>query len=63
MGDILTLVEKASESIKDEEAEELTKRIMKAKFDFNDFLKQYKMVSSMGSMSQVMRMLPGGVHP
>ena len=35
------------------------KRLMTAKFDFTDFLAQYKAVTSMGGMSQVMKMLPG----
>ena len=60
MGDVLTLVEKAEASIKEEDAQALTKRLLSAKFDFNDFLKQYKMVSGMGSMSSIMKMLPGG---
>ena len=59
MGDVVTLVEKAEEAIKAEEAEELTRRMMSAKFDFNDFLKQYKAISGMGSMAQVVKMIPG----
>jgi len=59
MGDVLTLVEKAESSIKEEDAQEMTRRMMSANFDFNDFLKQYKMVSGMGSMGQIMKMLPG----
>ncbi|KAK9804333.1 hypothetical protein WJX72_007576 [[Myrmecia] bisecta] len=59
MGDILTLVEKAEQSIKASEAEEITKKIMQAKFDFNDFVKQYKMVTSMGTMGQLVKMFPG----
>ncbi len=59
MGDVLTLVEKAEAAIKEEDAEAVTKRLLSAKFDFNDFLKQYKMVSGMGSMGTIMKMLPG----
>lgn len=59
MGDVVTLVEKAEAAIKEEEAAEMTKKIMSAKFDFNDFLKQYKMVTGMGSMSQIVKMIPG----
>jgi len=59
MGDIVTLVEKAEDAIKAEEAEEMTRKIMLAKFDFNDFLAQYKMVTGMGSMTQVVKMIPG----
>jgi len=59
MGDVLSLVEKAEEAIAEEEAEYQMKRLMTAKFDFTDFLAQYKAVTSMGGMSQVMKMLPG----
>ena len=59
MGDILSLVEKAEESIKADDAEVMMKRIMEQKFDFNDFLKQTKMTTGMGGMSSVSRMIPG----
>ncbi|CAN8064087.1 unnamed protein product [Agarophyton chilense] len=59
MGDVLTFVEKAQEELDEKEAERMTKRMMEAKFDFNDFLKQTKMISTMGSLSGVMKMLPG----
>ncbi len=59
MGDVLSLVEKAEESIKADEADQMTKRIMQQKFDFNDFLKQSQMMSSMGGMGNLTKMLPG----
>ncbi|KAI0563419.1 signal recognition particle SRP54 ffh [Gracilaria domingensis] len=59
MGDVLTFVEKAQEEMDEKEAEKMTKRMMEAKFDFNDFLKQTKMISTMGSLAGVMKMLPG----
>ncbi|KAL4430056.1 hypothetical protein ABPG77_004426, partial [Micractinium sp. CCAP 211/92] len=59
MGDVVTLVEKAEEAVNADEAAELAKRMMTAKFDFNDFLKQYKMVSGMGNLSSLVKMLPG----
>lgn len=59
MGDVLSLVEKAEEAIKDDEAKAITKRIMEEKFDFNDFLKQSKMMSGMGGVSNLTKMLPG----
>lgn len=62
MGDVLTLVEKAEESIKADEADEMTKRIMQQKFDFNDFLKQSQMMSGMGGMGNLTKMLPGLPH-
>jgi signal recognition particle subunit SRP54 len=59
MGDVVTLVEKAEEAIKADEAEAAIARMMTAKFDFNDFLQQYKLVNGMGSMTEVMKMIPG----
>ena len=58
-GDILSLVEKAEESIQADEAQRVTQRLLAAKFDFNDFLAQFKMMNNMGSMGAVMKMLPG----
>ena len=58
-GDILSLVEKAESNIKADDAANLTKRLLAAKFDFNDFLGQYKMLNNMGPMGSVMKMLPG----
>ena len=45
--------------MKQEDAEELQKKIMSAKFDFNDFLKQTRAVARMGSMTRVIGMIPG----
>lgn len=45
--------------MRQEDAEELQKKIMSAKFDFNDFLKQTRAVAQMGSMSRVIGMIPG----
>ncbi|CAL5419694.1 unnamed protein product [Camellia sinensis] len=59
MGDVLSFVEKAQEVMRQEDAEELQKKIMSAKFDFNDFLKQTRAVAQMGSMSRVIGMIPG----
>ncbi|XP_038986687.1 signal recognition particle 54 kDa protein, chloroplastic-like [Phoenix dactylifera] len=59
MGDVLSFVEKAQEVMQQEDAEELQKKIMSAKFDFNDFLKQTRAVAQMGSMSRVIGMIPG----
>jgi len=59
MGDVLTLVERAEEAFKEEEAKKIQEKMMSAKFDYNDFLKQFEMVSKMGPMGQVMKMLPG----
>ncbi|KAB1222585.1 Signal recognition particle 54 kDa protein, chloroplastic [Morella rubra] len=59
MGDVLAFVEKAQEVMRQEDAEELQKKIMSAKFDFNDFLKQTRAVARMGSMTRVIGMIPG----
>ncbi|XVF76188.1 hypothetical protein PTKIN_Ptkin13bG0246600 [Pterospermum kingtungense] len=59
MGDVLSFVEKAQEVMRQEDAEELQKKIMSAKFDFNDFLKQTRTVAKMGSMTRVIGMIPG----
>ncbi|ERN16580.1 hypothetical protein AMTRI_Chr11g96610 [Amborella trichopoda] len=59
MGDVLSFVEKAQEVMRQEDAEELQKKIMSAKFDFNDFLKQTRAVAQMGSMTRVIGMIPG----
>ncbi|CAI0462278.1 unnamed protein product [Linum tenue] len=59
MGDVLSFVEKAQEVMRQEDAEDLQKKIMSAKFDFNDFLKQTRAVARMGSMTRVLGMIPG----
>jgi signal recognition particle subunit SRP54 len=59
MGDVVTLVEKAEAAIAEDEAAEMTRRMMTAKFDLNDFMKQYKMVTGMGSIASVVKMIPG----
>ncbi|TVU26883.1 hypothetical protein EJB05_29454 [Eragrostis curvula] len=59
MGDVLSFVEKAQEVMRQEDAEELQKKIASAKFNFNDFLKQTKMVTQMGSFSRLVGMIPG----
>jgi signal recognition particle subunit SRP54 len=59
MGDVLSFVEKAQQVMKQEEAEELQKKIMESKFDFNDFLKQTRVIARMGSMNRVIGMIPG----
>lgn len=58
-GDILSLVEKAEQNIKGADAERMAKRMMAAKFDFNDFMEQSRMMNQMGSMGAMMKMMPG----
>jgi len=59
MGDVLTLVERTEAAVEEKDAERLMKRMMSNEFDFNDFLEQSKMMAGLGSMSSVMKMLPG----
>jgi len=58
-GDIISLVEKAQAQFDDNEAEDLEKKLMQNKFDFEDFLKQIKMLKKMGSMKSLLGMVPG----
>jgi signal recognition particle subunit SRP54 len=59
MGDVVALVEKASEAIEVEEAERLAKRMAKGQFDMNDFLAQIRQLQKMGGLGGLMGMLPG----
>ncbi len=59
MGDVLTLVEKAQEEIDIADAEKMQEKILTAKFDFTDFLKQMRLLKNMGSLGGIMKMLPG----
>jgi len=58
-GDIVSLVEKASESIDKKEMENLAKKMSKGKFDLEDFAKQLKQMGKMGGVTGIMSMLPG----
>lgn len=59
MGDVLTLVEKAQEAVDLADAEKMQEKILSAKFDFTDFLKQTRLLKNMGSLSGIMKMIPG----
>ncbi len=61
MGDVLTLIEKAQESIDiDEDKEkEMAARMKKGKFDFNDYLESMKQMKKMGGLSAILGMMPG----
>jgi signal recognition particle subunit SRP54 len=59
MGDVLTLVEKAQEQMEEDEAIELERKMRKAQFDLEDFLKQIKQIQKMGSLASIMEMVPG----
>jgi len=59
MGDILTLIDKAQADFDEEKAKEMTRKMKKAEFDFNDLLDQYQQMKKMGGISSIMSMMPG----
>jgi signal recognition particle subunit SRP54 len=59
MGDIVTLVEKAEQSMTEEKARKLEEKLRKHKFDFDDFLEQMQQLKEMGGLSKVLEMVPG----
>ncbi|MCD6375206.1 MAG: signal recognition particle protein [Caldisericaceae bacterium] len=59
MGDVVTLVEKAQETIDREKAEKLEKKLRKAEFDLEDFLDQLQQIKKMGSLESLLKMIPG----
>lgn len=59
MGDVVSLVEKAAAEVSDADAAKMQEKMLKAEFDFDDFMKQTKLVTKMGSMANVAKMIPG----
>lgn len=59
MGDVLTLIEKAENQLDKDKALEMTKKMKKADFDFNDFLDQLAQMKKLGGIKSIMSMLPG----
>lgn len=59
MGDVLTLIDRAQEAFDEKEAAELEAKIKKQTFDLNDFLAQLQQIKKMGSLSQLIGMMPG----
>ena len=59
MGDVLSLIEKAQEAFDSKKAMELERKLQKEDFTFEDFLEQIKSIKNMGSLEQVMEMIPG----
>jgi signal recognition particle subunit SRP54 len=59
MGDVLSLVEKAAETVEREDAEKLARKMEKGNFDLDDLASQFKQLRKMGGMGGVMGMLPG----
>ena len=59
MGDVVSLVERAQEQFDEEEARRLKKKIVKNKFDFNDFISQIQQIKKMGNLKDIASMIPG----
>ena len=59
MGDVVSLVERAQEQYDEAEARRISKKIAKNQFDFNDFIGQLNQIKKMGSMKELMGMIPG----
>ena len=59
MGDVLSIIEKAEETLDLEEAAKLEKKLKKQNFDLDDYLSQLRQMKKMGSFSSILKMLPG----
>jgi len=59
MGDVLTLIERAEAAAEKDEQAEMEKRLLQGRFTFDDFLQAYKMMRRMGSMKNVISLIPG----
>ena len=61
MGDILTLIDKAQSALDAEKAKELEQKFKKAEFDFDDMLAKFEKISKLGSITDILGMMPGGL--
>ena len=59
MGDVLTLIEKAQETVDEEKAKAMTQKLKKAQFDFEDYLESMNQMRKMGGLNAVLSMMPG----
>lgn len=59
MGDVLSLIEKAEANIDEESAKNLSQKLVKAEFDFNDYLESMRQMKKLGGLSDILSMLPG----
>ena len=59
MGDMMTLIEKAQKDYDEQKAQDLQDKMRSSSFDFNDFIEQINQVQKMGSMEDIMKMIPG----
>ncbi|MCL5054464.1 MAG: signal recognition particle protein [Firmicutes bacterium] len=63
MGDVLTLIEKVEQEIDEKKARELEEKLKKAEFDLDDYLDQLQQIKKMGSLTDLLSMLPGNMFP
>ena len=59
MGDMMSLIEKAESVMNEEDAEKAYKKMKKGTFDLDDFLNQFKQIKKLGSISSILKMIPG----
>ena len=59
MGDVLTLIDKVSQEVDEEQERKMTEKLKKGKFDFEDYLESMKQMRNLGGISSVLNMLPG----
>ncbi|WP_124098022.1 signal recognition particle protein [Ruminococcus sp. Marseille-P6503] len=59
MGDMLTLIEKATQTVDEKDAEKLARKVKEKGFDLNDLLDQMKQIQKMGSIRSLMKLIPG----
>lgn len=59
MGDVLSLIEKASEQVDEQKEKAMTEKLKKGKFDFDDYLESMSQMKKMGGLSSVLSMMPG----
>lgn len=59
MGDVLTLIEKAEQAVDEKKAAEMAEKLMKSRFTLQDYLEQMRSIKNMGSMEDILAMVPG----
>lgn len=59
MGDVLSLIEKAEQTIDEEKAKEMESRLKKAEFTYDDYLEYMGQINNMGGLSSILKMMPG----
>jgi signal recognition particle subunit SRP54 len=62
MGDVVSLVERAAETVNEEDAKRMEEKMRKGEFSLEDFLDQLRQMKKMGPLENIMKMLPGGAE-